>query len=388
MKKRIAILGSTGSIGSNLIKILENDKKNFVIELLTANSNYKKLLSQIKKFNVKNVIILNKKSFIQLKKKTKGLKINIFNNFKSINKILKKKKLFYTMSSIVGLNGLYPTLELIKYSQNIAIANKESLICGWDLIKKELLKNNTNFIPVDSEHFSVWFDLNNNFNEIEKVYLTASGGPFINLPTKKFKYITTNQALKHPNWKMGKKISVDSATMMNKVYEIIEAKNIFNLNYKKLSILTHPSSYVHGLITYKNGLTKLIVHDTDMKIPIFNSLYLNQKKIKLKKKNINLKKLNNLDFKKINYKKFPAAKILQILPDKSSLFDTIIVSINDDLVNKFLNKQIKFNDISSRLLKLLNNKLFIKYKRIKPKKIKDIIELDEYVRSKINSESI
>jgi 1-deoxy-D-xylulose 5-phosphate reductoisomerase len=225
------------------------------------------------------------------------------------------------MSSISGIQGLKPTIEIIKFTKKIAIANKESIICGWDLIQKELKKNKTEFIPVDSEHFSIWYALKDiDKRLIEKIYLTASGGPFLNKPLNRLKNVSSKQAIKHPNWKMGKKISVDSATMMNKVFEIIEAKKIFNLSYTKLSILTHPKSYVHAIIKLKNGLTKIVAHDTNMRIPIFNSLYSSNNFIDSKK--LNLKILNNLSFKEINYKRFSVIKILNKLPERSSLFET------------------------------------------------------------------
>ena len=151
------------------------------------------------------------------------------------------------MSSIVGIQGLYPTIQSIKFTDTIAIANKESIICGWNLIKKELKKYKTKFIPVDSEHFSLWYGLNNfNSSNLERIYVTASGGPFYKTPFHKFKSINVKQALKHPNWKMGNKISVDSATLINKVYEVIEAKNIFNIDYNNIHIIIHPKSYVHA----------------------------------------------------------------------------------------------------------------------------------------------
>jgi len=188
------------------------------------------------------------------------------------------------------LDGLSPTLKTIKFTKNIAIANKESIICGWSLIKKELDKFKVKFIPVDSEHFSIWSLINDAKNiNIEKVFITASGGPFNKLNLNKFKKITIKQALKHPNWKMGKKITIDSATLMNKVFEIIEAKKIFNYKYSQLKILIHPASYVHAIIKFNNGLTKMLIHDTNMKIPIFNSFYSkHEKKIQTQKLNFNL----------------------------------------------------------------------------------------------------
>ncbi len=379
MKKKIAILGSTGSIGKTLLNIISKDKKNFDITLLSTNKNYIELLKQAKLFNVKNLIVINKKSFDIINRKNKKKRFNIYNDFKSYNKIF-KKKIDYTMSSIIGLDGLKPTLDIIKYTKKIVIANKESIVCGWNLIEKELKKHKTEFIPVDSEHFSIWYALRNNKNKhIENIYLTASGGPFLK---KSIRKISLSDALKHPNWKMGKKISIDSATMMNKVFEIIEAKNIFNISYDKLNILTHPASYVHAILKFRDGLTNIILHDTTMKIPIYNTLYSNNVKF-LKSNKLDLNILNNLDFQKVNLKQFPLVKIINYLPNRISLFETVIVSANDKLVDYYLNGQIKFNEIQKKLLNFINNKEFRKFKRIKPKRIENIINLNKYVRLKI-----
>ena len=381
MKTKIAILGSTGSIGKTLLDIIRKDRKNFEIILLTADKNFKLLLKQAREFKVKNLIITNKKKFDLIKNDTIKLNFNVYNNFVNFSKIF-TNKVDYTMSSITGINGLEPTLKIIKYSKRIAIANKESIICGWNLIKKELKKNNTDFIPVDSEHFSLWYGIQNlDINNIEKIFLTASGGPFNNLPLNKFKNITIAQALKHPNWKMGKKISIDSATMINKIYEVIEAKNIFNISYKKIEILIHPNSYVHAILKFDTGLTKIIVHDTTMRVPIFNTLYSNDNK-KLKSKKIDIDTLNNLDLKKINIKRYPMIRLLNLLPSKHSLFETVVVSANDTLVQLFLENKIKFTDIQKKLFNIINKKQFINYKNKSPKTIRDIVELNNYVRLK------
>ena len=387
--KKIAIFGSTGSIGSSLLKIIKDDKKNFKIELLTANKNYKKLIKQAKFFNVKNIIITDHNSFLITTKLLKDTKIKIFENFNSLNKIFNiKKKINYSMCAISGFEGLKPTLDIIKFTKTIAIANKESIICGWNLIKKDLKKYKTNFIPVDSEHFSIWSLLENNKkNNFEKIYITASGGPFRNLSLKKFKNISIKDALKHPNWSMGKKITIDSATMMNKVFEIIEAKKIFDLNYNQLEILTHPKSYLHAIVKFNNGLSKLLVHDTNMKIPIFNSIYFNTDK-KLKSKNIDIEALNNLSLKKIDNIRFPVVKILNNLDKEDSLFETIIVTANDKLVKLFLNNKIKFTDISNMLLKICDIPEFKKFKSIKPRNIEEIHKLSDHVSLKIDSMSV
>jgi len=387
--KKIIIFGSTGSIGSSLLKIIKDDKKNFKIELLTANKNYQKLIKQAKFFNVKNIIITDYNSFLKATQLLRNTNVQVFKNFDSLNKIFKKnKKIDYAMCAISGFQGLKPTLDIIKFTKTIAIANKESIICGWNLIKRNLKKYKTFFIPVDSEHFSIWSLLNNNKkNNFEKIYITASGGPFRKLPLKNFKKISINDALKHPNWSMGKKITIDSATMMNKVFEIIEAKKIFDLNYKQLEILTHPKSYLHAIVKFNNGLSKLLVHDTNMTIPIFNSIYFNTDK-KLKSKNIDIEALNNLSLKKIDNIRFPAIKILNNLSNEDSLFETIIVSANDKLVKLFLNNKIKFTDISNTLLKICSNAEFKKFKSIKPKNIKEINNLNDYVSLKIDTLSV
>ncbi len=387
MKKKIAILGSTGSIGKTLLKIIDKNKNNFEIVLLTANRNYKELLKQSKKYNVKSVIIKDEKSYQYFKKLNKNQNLNIHKNFKYLNKIF-KNKIDYTMSSISGLEGLEPTIKIIKYTKKIAIANKESIICGWNLIEKELFKNKTKFIPVDSEHFSIWYGLGDEKkNNIEDLYLTASGGPFYNLPLRKLKDVKIKDALAHPNWKMGKKISIDSATMMNKVFEVIEAKNIFKVAYKNIKIIIHPESYVHALIKFNSGIIKVIVHQTSMMIPILNTLDNQNNKI-LKLKKIDFSKLNNLNFKNLELNRYPIVKILNKLPDKSSLFETIVVSANDEYVKLFLQKKISFTEISKRLLNFTNKNEFKKYKKITPQSVSQILQLNKYVSLKINSNSI
>ena len=382
MKKKIAILGSTGSIGKTLIEIIKKDKKNFEVILLTAHKSYKEILKQAKILQVKNLIITDKKSYLNLSKNKLG-KINIYNNYDSFNKIF-KRKVDYVMSSISGINGLVPTIKIIRFTKKIAIANKEAIICGWHLIKKDLKRFNTSFIPVDSEHFSIFYSLKGNkISNVNKIYLTASGGPLINTPRNKFKDIKISEAINHPNWKMGKKISVDSATMMNKVFEIIEAKKIFNIKYEALDILVQPSSYVHAIIKFNDGMVKIIAHDTNMRIPIFNSLYENQNK-KIKTDKLNLKKLNLLNLKKVDLNKFPSIKIIKKLKNKESSLETVIVLANDILVNHFLLKKIYFTDITKFLQKLISMKKFKNYSNNKLDNINSIVLLNNQIRTTIN----
>ena len=386
--KKIIIFGSTGSIGTSLLNIIKKDKKNFNIKLISANKNYKKLIKQAKFFNVKNLIITDQVSFLKAKKLVKNRNINIYNDFSSFKKIFKNDKVDYTMSAITGFHGLKPTLNIIKFTNVIAIANKESIICGWNLIKKSLTKYKTKFIPVDSEHFSIWSLINGNkYKNFEKIYLTASGGPFRKYSMSQFKNITPEKALKHPNWSMGKKISIDSATMMNKVFEVIEAKKIFDLKYDQLQILIHPKSYLHAIVKFNNGLIKLLLHDTDMTIPIFNSLYqIGNKSIKSKKLDLNV--LNKLELKYVDPKRFPVIRVIKKLQDKDSLFETVIISANDTLVNMFLKNKINFTDISKILLKIINRPEFKKYKKLIPKNPQQIGNLADYVSLKIKAMSV
>ena len=382
--KKIVILGSTGSIGKQTLDVIRKNKKNFKILLLTTNKNHILLSKQIKEFKVKNVIINNRNCYEKIKKKFKY--INVYRDFKKIDKIINNKA-DYTMSAISGFEGLEPTLRVIKKTKVIAIANKESIICGWSLIKKRLKKYKTRFIPVDSEHFSIWSEIKDmNSSKIQEVIITASGGPFFNLKNKKIKK-TPKLATNHPNWKMGKKISTDSANLMNKVFEVIEAKKIFDIDLKKFNIWIHPKSYVHAIIKFKNGLIKLIAHETDMRIPIFNSIYnSNIKTFNSKKININF--LNNLNFSKADPKQYPLINILKKIPKNESLFETILVSVNDELVKLFLKEKISFEDISIFLNRILNNKIFSKYRLKKVNNFREIQKLNEFVRLKTNTLSV
>ena len=384
MKKKIVILGSTGSIGKNLLDIINSDKEKFKIVLLSAKKNYKILLKQANFYKVRHIIITDYVSYKKAKLTNKNNKINIYNDFNILDKIF-KSRIDYTMSSIIGLDGLYPTLKMIKYTKLIAIANKEAIICGWGLIKKKLNLYKTKFVPVDSEHFSIWKIINyEKEKNINKIFLTASGGPFLNKSVNQIKNVKISEALKHPNWRMGKKISIDSATMMNKVFEVIETKNIFSVNFNKIYILIHPKSYIHAIVKFNDGTSRLLAHEPTMKIPIFNTLYLNQYK-EFKSKNLDIDILNDLKLSKIDRNLFPVINILDFLPMKTSLFETIIVAANDELVSLFLQKKINFNEISKNILKIINLNEFQKYKKKEPKNIQDIHILSKYVRLKVNS---
>ena len=371
MKKKIAILGSTGSIGKTTYNIIKNNPKDFEIVLLTTNKNSSTILKQAKLLKVKNIIISNNIEYIKLKKKLNNSKIKVHNNLERLQSIF-KKKIDYTMCAISGLSGLKSTVDAVKFSKTIAIANKESIICGWHIIEKELHKNKTKFIPIDSEHFSIWSLINNQDKKnIKKIYLTASGGPFLNKKNSLIANVKPERALKHPNWKMGKKISIDSATLMNKLFEVIEAKKIFKFEINKFEIIIHPKSYIHAIVHFKNGLVKFLAHDTNMSVPIMNSLYEN-KIFDYNKKDINFSILNGLNFIKPDKKKFPVLKLLKLLPKKTTYFETILITINDYLVDKYLMGSINYHSLNTNLIKLIKTPYFTRYYEFGPKNIIDI----------------
>jgi len=377
MKKKIAILGSTGSIGSTSLKIIEKNRNLFNIEILSANKNYKRICNQIIKFKPRYFIVTNNKIFLKIKKRFKKKKIKIFNNYNKIN--LPNKKIDITIAAIPGIVGLEPTIKFTQKSKKILLANKESIICGWEIISKIAKKYKTQIIPIDSEHFSIMKLLENHKeSEIEKIYITASGGPFLNLPKKKFKNIKPSDAIKHPKWSMGKKISVDSSTLMNKVLELIEAQKIFPFNLKKFEIIIHPQSLVHAIIKLKNGITKFLYHEPDMKIPISNAIFDSKIDIStyINKKN----KIKDLNFFDPDIKKFPVIKIIPKL-NKYVSTPIIINGANEILVDLFLKKKISFNSISRYLFLVLKDKNYKKYAIQKPINIKNINMIDQWSKN-------
>ncbi len=370
MTKDIFLLGSTGSIGETALSILKQDKKNFKIKLLTTNSNVNKIYKQAIQFNVREIVIFDKKKYLKNYKKFKFKKIKVYSSIKDVFKN-KKKKSYLTINAISGIDGLEPSLNIIKFSKNFAIANKESIICGWNFLKSELKKYKTHFIPLDSEHFSIWSLLKEDKKNIKKIYLTASGGPFLNFNLDRIKNIKPKYALKHPNWKMGKKISIDSATMMNKIFEVIEAVKIFDLNSKQIDIIIHPKSYIHAIINFNNGLTKFLAHDTTMSVPIANAIYLEKNTYKHKKNKFNYEKLNGINFIKPDFEKFPLLKILNYKFNNTYL-EIILVSLNDALVKNYLENKIPYISIHKSMVKLLKKPYFTKYYQVKPRNINDI----------------
>jgi len=381
MKKKIAILGSTGSIGKSTLEVIRKDKNFFEIVLLTANNNYRKLILQAKEFKAKNVLIKNNKFYLKIKKSLKRNKTKVYSGNISISKIL-NKKIDYTMSAIVGLAGLQPTIDAVKIRKVVAIATKEAIICGWNLLSKVIKKYKTQILPVDSEHFSI-MELTKDIedSEVEEIIITASGGPFLNTPINKLKHVNPKEATNHPNWKMGKKISIDSANLMNKVFELMEAHKLFKFDKNKYKIVIHPQSYVHSIIRLRNGLTKMILYDSDMKIPISNTLY-GKKNNFSNKSSINTKILNKLSFQKVDNKKFPSIKLIHKFFNSGYSSPIIINASNEVLVSLFLKEKIGFLDIVRTLNKIFKDKDFKKYAKRKPKSVQNVKIIDNWARLK------
>ena len=378
MKKLISILGSTGSVGLTTLSIIDKTKNEFYPYIFSANKNFNLICKQIKKYKPKIFVISDKNTFLKTLSKYKYKKIKILNNFDS----LKIKTISdITISAIPGIAGLKPTIKMTGLSSKILLANKESIICGWDLILKKSKKYKTKLIPIDSEHFSILKLLENQKrNQIKKIYLTASGGPFLNFTSQQLKKIKPNQALRHPKWKMGKKITIDSATLMNKIFEVIEAQKLFNISNNLMDIIIHPNSLVHAIIELKNGLKKLVYHETSMIIPLANAIFDGVVDIKrFYKKKVSFK-FENLIFKKVDKNIFPAINLISKMNQFPSA-PIIINAANEVLVNQFLNKKIAFLDINRIIMAIIKDSNYKKYAVKNPSNIKQIYQIDFWARS-------
>ena len=382
MKKNISILGSTGSIGLSCLKIISKKKKLFRLNILAANKNYKLICKQIKKLKPKVFIISDKIVFDKVKKRFKKNKVKIIQDINIKKNYFKKSDI--TIAAIPGIAGLKPTVELTKKSKKLLIANKESVICGWKIIKKTASKYNTKIIPVDSEHFSIMKILENqDINNVKKIYLTASGGPFLKIHISKLKHVKPNEAFKHPKWKMGKKISIDSATLMNKLFEVIEAHKLFEIDIKKFEIVIHPESLVHAIIQFKNGLYKFIYHETSMIIPLANAIF--DKPINIDeflKPKLNSRKsifFNRLNFFKVDKKKFPIINLKKRLNEHNSS-PIIINAVNEILVDQYIAKKIPFTSFYKYILKVLSDRNYNKYAIKEAKNIDQILQIDQWSR--------
>ena len=382
MKIKTSILGSTGSIGSTTLSIIDKKPNIFSINLLSAKTNMRLIVKQIKKYKPKIFIITDQQVYLKIKKKFKKSKTKIFNKFQKKNLLATD----LTISSIPGIEGLEPTLLMTPKSKKILIANKESIICGWSLIKDSAKKNNTKIIPIDSEHFSIFKLLeNHSIKEIKKVFLTASGGPFLHFKPRQLKSITPANALKHPKWKMGKKITIDSSTLMNKMLEIVEAQKLFDIPLSKLDVIIHPNSLVHAIIELKNGLYKFIYHETSMIIPISNAIFEKNFDIQdffKKKKKANEPFIESLQFFKVNTKIFPIYKLKKRFNEYYST-PIIINAANELLIELFLKKKINYLAISRTIMKIMKDRNYKKYAIRKASNLHEIKVIDKWAKKTI-----
>ena len=375
--KTIAILGSTGSIGKSVLEIVQKTKKLDVF-LIYANKNYSKIISQVKVFKPKIVIINNDEVCFKIKKKFKNKKIIFLNNSYNLKKYF--KNIDITVSAIPGIAGLEPTINFIKLSKKMLLANKESIVCGWELIKENAKKYKTKLAPIDSEHFSIGQLIKKYSNdEIKKIYITASGGPFLKLNKNKFKSIKPEDAIKHPKWKMGKKISVDSATLMNKVLELTEALKLFPFSIDKYEIIIHPQSLIHAIVKLTNGTTTFLYHEPDMKIPIGNALFDNFNYLDFSKNSKKINTIQDLNFFPVDKEKFPVINLIPKL-NSSKSGPIIINAANEIFVDQFLKNNIRFDRISSYLKLVLKNKNYIKTSNMLSNSIKNIYKIDSWAR--------
>ena len=352
--KRIGILGSTGSIGTQTLELVNNDS-NFRVCYLSAFSNVDLLIKQAKKFHPDAVCIAKKSEFKKLKAALQNTGIEVLSGSKGIEELALRNDIDLLLNALVGYSGMLPTLKALESGVDVALANKESLVVGGSIIQKELSKNNAKLFPVDSEHSAIWQCLiGENKNEINKLILTGSGGPFRKLPLSQFNSITKEQALNHPNWDMGSKITIDSATMMNKGFEIIEAYWLFNLPIDRLQVIIHPQSIIHSMVEFIDGSIKAQLGTPNMTIPI--NFALNYPKRTFNNNyRFNFLESNKLTFEEPDFKKFKCIKLAFDALKLGGSYSIVLNVVNDICVNAFLNNKINFIDIPNFIDEAMQN---------------------------------
>ncbi len=371
IKKNIILLGVTGSIGESSLRLLRKNKERFNLIGVSAHNNAELLSKIVNEFDVPNVVLSdpkNAKSYFGKNELHVGQSSLIE---------LAKINCDIVISGIIGMSGLYPAFAAISVGNNLAIANKETLVSAGKIFMEKSNENKVRILPVDSEHSAIFQCLeNNNIANVDFITLTASGGPFLNMPIENFKNIKPKDAIKHPVWKMGKKISVDSATMFNKALEIIEASVLFNIKSNKIEVTVHPEHIIHGLVHYKDGSILANLGFPDMITPL--SVALNwPDRIDLNLKKLSLNNIGNLNFFEPDFKKFPGLKLGWEVLDSSSCSPVVLNASNEIAVDAFLNNKVKFIDIYNIVYETLNV-----CKPSHPKNIDDIIEIDNVARKK------
>ena len=345
MKKKISILGSTGSVGVNTLKVINNISKEFDVVYLTGNTNSDLMIKQCLEFNPKSVVMINEEASEAVKKGLSGYDINVLSGRESLLSISRDKEIDLVLNALVGSPGMEPTLEAVKAGVDVALSNKESLVVAGDLITTEMKKTGANIFPVDSEHSAIWQCMvGESFSDVKKIILTGSGGPFRTRPINTFVDIKVSEALNHPNWEMGKKITIDSATMMNKGLEVIEAYWLFNIDVNMIDIVVHPQSIIHSMVEFKDSSIKAQMGVPDMKVPIQYALtYPNH--ISAPWERLDFKLIGDLSFEAPDFDRFPCIKLAYMSLDRMGSTPAILNMANDHSVYKFLNSEIKFTEI-------------------------------------------
>lgn len=344
--KKIAILGSTGSIGKNALKVVESLPNQLEIVGLAANSSIDLIEKQTRKFLPKKVALADVESAKKLKMRLKELDVEVISGQEGILQIATMPEVEMVLPAIIGSAGMVPTLEAIKAGKDIAFVNKETLVMGGKLVMRAVKKNDVNFIPVDGEMNAIFQCLQNNSNkdEVERLILTASGGPFRQVPASKLSDVTPQEALNHPNWDMGKKITIDSATMMNKGFELIEASWLFDTKVSDIDIIIHLESIVHSLVEFIDGSVLAQLAVADMRIPIQYALTY-PKRINSSLKPLNLTEIGSLNFEEVDLDKFPCLRLAYKAAQVGGTMPTVLSSADEVAVQAFLDEKIRFTDI-------------------------------------------
>lgn len=374
--KKISILGSTGSIGKQTLDVVRQHKDKFEVVAISANSSVDLLLEQIKEFKPKYVAVYDELSAIKLKSMIPSdIKIEVLSGMEGLKIISSLDEIDVLLTAIVGMIGLVPTLEAIKKGKDIALANKETLVCAGSLVMSEAKKYGVSILPVDSEHSAIFQCLNGEKNkEIEKIILTASGGPFRGKKKEDLLNVTKNQALKHPNWSMGRKISIDSSTLMNKGLEIIEAKWLFDVEHDQIDVVVHPQSIIHSMVQFIDSSVIAQLGCPDMRLPIQYALSF-PNRIECDFERLNLAKIATLTFEEPDMDIFPCLKLAYDTLKMGGTYSAVLNSANEVLVNEFLEDKIGFYDIPYYIEKTLQA-----HNSISEPTLDEILEIDRWTR--------
>ena len=359
-KKKIAILGSTGSIGTQALEVIEEHSDKFQVEVLTANTNAKLLIEQAIKFKANAVVIVDESKFEEVSEKLWKHDIKTFAGEAALAQVVEMEEVNMVLTALVGYAGLLPTINAIKAKKNIALANKETLVVAGELITKLAAENGVAILPVDSEHGAIFQCLAGEVhNKIEKIYLTASGGPFRGKTKEELKNITKEQALKHPNWEMGAKITIDSATLMNKGLEVIEAKWLFNLKPEQIDVIVHPQSIIHSIVQFEDGSMKAQMGLPDMKHPIQYALSFPYR-FSSQSPRFNFMDYPQLTFEQPDKETFLNLSLAYNALNKGGNMACILNAANEIAVEAFLNDKISFLEIAKINKKCMEEMAFIK----------------------------